>query len=354
MWRAYFASFILGMPSTNALIRRLEDDANFRQTCGFGETLPHRTTFNRFISRLDRYKDLVEACFASQVNRLATLLPGLGEKIAVDSTTVRSHSNPHRTSKLTKRVSDPQATWTAKTSPGSKVEKDWYWGYKFHLVVDATYGIPLYGYTTTASKHDGPELLRILDGAAEKLSWLNPRYVMADKGYESQANHEATLERGAVLVAPTRRKPRNALFEGVYTEKGVPTCLGMVPMEYVRSDPQRGHLYRCRPERCHLTGRKARRYCNQEVWEDRSDNLRLFGPIRQGSPEWKDLYGLRQSVERVFKSMKESRRLERHFIRGLHKISLHAAMSVLGFTATFLVNLMAGDAQPRWMVRKVA
>ncbi len=303
---------------------------------------------------MDRHTDLVEACFTSLTNRLATLLPSLGEKIAVDSTTVRSHSNPHRTSKLTKRVSDPQATWTAKTAPGSKVEKGWYCGYKFHLVVDATYGIPLYGYTTTASRPDAPELLKMLDGATGTLGWLSPRYVMADRGYESQANHKAVLERGAVLVAPTRRQPRNALFEGVYTEEGVPTCLGMVPMEYVGTDPQKGHLYRCRRKRCHLTGQKGRRYCNQEVWENRSDNLRLFGPIRRGSPERNDLYGLRQSVERVFKSMKESRRLERHFLRGLHKISLHAAMSALGYTATFLVNLMAGYAQPRWMVRKVA
>ena len=52
--------------------------------------------------------------------------------------------------------------------------------------------------------------------------------------------------------------------------------------------------------------------------------------------------------------MKESRRLERHFIRGLRKISLHAAMSDVGFAATFLVNLLAGEARPRWMVRKVA
>ena len=29
-------------------------------------------------------------------------------------------------------------------------------------------------------------------------------------------------------------------------------------------------------------------------------------------------------------------------------------MSTLGYSATFLVNLRAGEARPRWMVRKVA
>ena len=143
-------------------------------------------------------------------------------------------------------------------------------------------------------------------------------------------------------------------YAGVYTEKGVPTCLGLVPMEYVRSDSERGHLYRCRQEGCHLKARKGVRHCDYEIWENRSDNPRLFGPLRQKSPEWRALYWLRQSVERLFKTLKESRRLERHHIRGLRRVGLHVAMSALGFAATYLVNVLAGSARPRWMVRKVA
>ena len=125
-------------------------------------------------------------------------------------------------------------------------------------------------------------------------------------------------------------------------------------MVYERSAPKLGHLYRCRREGCHLLAKKGRRYCNQEFWVNRSDNLRLFGPIRKDSAEWKSLYSLRQSVERVFKSLKESRRLERHCFRGLRKVGLHAAMSVLGFAATLLVKLRAKEPNPAWMVRKVA
>ena len=178
--------------------------------------------------------------------------------------------------------------------------------------------------------------------------------MMADKGYDSRANHEAVVERGGLLIAPARRPSKTDLYEGIYTEKGVPTCMGMVEMEYVRSDPERGHLYRCRREGCHLKGRRGVRYCDDEIWENRSDNPRLFGPLRQKSPEWRALYRLRQSVERVFKSMKESRRLERHHVRGRRRVALHAAMSTLGFAATLLANLLAGEARPRWMVRKVA
>ena len=46
-------------------------------------------------------------------------------------------------------------------------------------------------------------------------------------------------------------------------------------------------------------------------------------------PEWQALYNKRVSVERVFSRLKETRRLERHCLRGLAKISLHAMLSVL-------------------------
>ena len=112
---AYFASFVMGMPHTNAMIRRLHSDPEVRRICGFGDSLPHRSTFNRFISRLADHRELVERCMDGVTEELAGRLPGFGETVAVDSTNVRTHSNPDRA-----LVSDPEASWTAKTAPRSK------------------------------------------------------------------------------------------------------------------------------------------------------------------------------------------------------------------------------------------
>ena len=91
------------------------------------------------------------------------------------------------------------------------------------------------------------------------------------------------------------------------------------------------------------------------MWEDPTRDLRLFGVIRRDGPEWKELYTQRQAIERVFKSMKESRRLERHCVRGLRQITLHAFMSALAFQVTALVRILAGESEwMRWQVRKVA
>ena len=351
-WRAYLASFLLNLPSTNALIRRLEDDSELRILCGFSADLPHRTTFNRFVSRLSHHRDLVEDCLRALTDRLATKLPGFGEKVAVDSTVVYTHSNPNR-----KVVSDPEASWTKKHSAKGKDGKDeWHFGYKCHLVADAAYGLPIVGFATTAKRGDSPELPRLLEKAEDSHRWFAPKYVMADdKGYDSIENHKTVLARNAIPIIAIRDMPKGKLREGIYTNDGTPTCMGEIPMKYVASDPERGHLYRCSDGGCRLKSRAGFSRCRYQFWEKRDDKPRVFGPVRRGSREWKALYKMRWSVERVFKSMKESRRLESHCVRGLRKVALHVAMSALAFQATALERMRSGDLDSiRWMVRKVA
>ena len=139
------------------------------------------------------------------------------------------------------------------------------------------------------------------------------------------------------LSSTIKQNPQNALFDGIYTKDGIPTCLGQVPMEYQGSDPVKGHLYRCRAGGCHLMdSRRGISYCQDEVWEDPRRDIRLFGVLRRDSPEWKSLYSKRQTIERTFKSMKQSRRLERHCTRGLRMVQLHALMSALAYQVTAL------------------
>ena len=353
LWRAYLTSFILNLPSTNALIRYLQSNREVRLLCGFKE-LPHRTTFNRFIKRLENHQGLIEQCLSALTDQIAGELSGFGEQVAIDSTVVRAYSNPNR-----KVISDPDASWTAKNSARAKGTdgKEWSFGYKYHAIADARYNIPLIGYTTTASASDTKELPVLLDLARQAHGWFAPGYVIADKGYDSRANHDAVIKSNSIPVIAIRRpnKKSGPLQEGIYTDDGTPTCMGIKPMQYVRSDPKQGHLYRCPPGGCHLKTRKGVLYCKDSHWENVTDNPRLFGPLRRDSKEWKTLYRKRQSIERVFKSLKQSRRLESHCIMGLSAISLHATMSVLSFQASVLVRIQAGETDSMcWMVKKVA
>ena len=71
--------------------------------------------------------------------------------------------------------------------------------------------------------------------------------------------------------------------------------------------------------------------------------------------EWEALYAKLQAIERTFKSLKQSRRLERHYIRGLRQVRLHCLMAVLAYQATVLAHVQADAiADMRWQVRRVA
>ncbi len=86
-----------------------------------------------------------------------------------------------------------------------------------------------------------------------------------------------------------------------------------------------------------------------------SDDYRLFCEIPRTTPEWQALYNKRVSVERVFSRLKQTRRLERHRLRGLAKISLHAVLSMLVLQADALAKVQADRlGELRACTRKVA
>ncbi|MCE2465362.1 MAG: transposase [Dehalococcoidia bacterium] len=363
MWRAYLASFILNLGNTNDLIRRLRDDYPLRELCGFGSLLPHRRTFNRFIQRLavPHHADMVEAIFTALTNKLKEFIPDLGQELAIDSTFVRSHCSPNSKTKRSGRTekSDPEASWTAKNSTQAKEDgKEWKHGYKVHMVADTKHEVPLAVKVTTASRNDSPELPDVVDQMLAQLPWLQPTALMADRGYDAYSIFDYLNNKDILPIIRIKQSPHGALKEGIYTKDGVPTCIGKIPMQYVRSEDGKGHLYRCAG--CHLKDSKVgmTTHCDTEVWEDPTRNLRLFGPphIRREGKEWKVLYAKRQGIERIFRSLKAVRRLERHCIRGLDQIRLHTLMSTLAFQATFLINKQAGlgAKEARWMIARVA
>ncbi len=301
-----------------------------------------------------RCRDVVERETRTLTREIAKLLPDFGEKIAVDATDVYVHSNPDRAA-----VPDPDAGWTAKTierpRPSSKrriVEKDWHFGYKYHAVVDATHGIPIAGFTTRANLNETITMPRLLE---ETLSDFSPRFVMADRGYDSQANHSVIIAKGAQPLIPMRaQRSKNEIEGDLHAPDGVLKCIGGERMTLVDSDEDKGRLYRCRADGCSLKSRKGVRYCDDVQW-DKPEVSRRYPSIPRDSKQWKSLYPLRQSVERLFKSLKQSRRLNAHCQRGLARVALHCAMSVLAFQTTALNTIQTGRLDLlRWQVEPVS
>ena len=355
MLRAVLSKFILGLRYNLVLLERLRASPKFRKVCGFPGRVPSESTLSRFTSRLVQHQRLIDDCMVKVVDSISEYLPGLGETVAIDSTTVESFSNPNR-----RVISDPQARWGVRHDARAREgDTAFVFGYKLHLLADANYGIPLSYQVTTANVNDSPTLPSLLKQAKRTFAWLHPGFVLADRGYDSSANHRAVVKQDAVPIIHIRKPTANdGLYGGIYTEKGSPTCMSKNAMEYVRTDPATGrHLFRCPEAGCPLKAKNsgAVLYCDSEVWEDPMDNLRVVGIVWRGSDEWDHHYAKRMSIERIFRSLKHSRGLEGHMVRGMAKIRLLASLSLLTYAATALARIRVGDIKHLRMMRvKVA
>ena len=352
LWRAYIAGYTLGLPTTNALVRRLQDDPALREVCGFtGGALPSRWTFNRFVSRLSHHADAVERVLAALTDRLHELLPDFGKGLALDASTVRSWSNPDKP-----RISDPEASWTGKAGRG-KNKTTWYWGYKLHLIVDAKYELPVTATVTTASPHDSTEFQPLLRKARELHAWLRPSYVTADAGYDGKRAYEFVVrEMQSVPIIKLRRTKRTE-YESpdIADEDGTPRCLGGQEMTFLGHTADGNLRYACPAGGCHLRAKREVVYCDATAEIDPTADLRRFALIPRKSPRWHELYSTRQSVERCFSRLKQHRALDSHCRRGLRKVRLHALMGLVTMQAAAVVRAERGEVgRVREVSRRVA
>ena len=275
LWRSCVAAFHLNLSSTNALKRRLQEDPALKTFCGFKGVLPHRTTFNRFVQRLSGHTKALASDFAQMTERLKECLPDLGDEVAIDATVVHAYGNP-------KKGSDPDASWTAKANHHIPDTKEWHYGYKLHLMVDSRYEVPLSMIVTTAKRNDTKELEPLVEQAEASFSWFKPHAASADKGYDSQTNHEFLYNRGTLPIIGIREKKSTPESLGIFTKDGIPTCLGNKPMVLAATDGNGRRLYRCPGRGCPLKTKRPGgvNYCDTEFWLDPRENLRLCGANR--------------------------------------------------------------------------
>ena len=147
MWRAVLVKYLLRLRYTRDLLRQLAASRELRELCGFKDTVPDESTFSRFFKRLTEHQGLVNKILTSAVKRIGSALdnlkekgalpvkaPRLGRIVAIDSTDIEAHANPKK-----KVVADPDAKWGVRTAKNKIDKKEYFFGYKMHLICDAYY-----------------------------------------------------------------------------------------------------------------------------------------------------------------------------------------------------------------------
>ena len=343
MWRAILLRYLLRLRYTRDLIAQLEASRLLRRLCGFRDEVPDEGTFSRFYKRLTAHQDLVNAAIvemAARVNAeieamqrdggIPENIPVPGRTVAIDSSDVRAHGSSFS-------KADPNATWGHRTSKVSIEDKELFYGYKLHAVCDAYYGTPLAWQVLPANMSDSPTLPGLMDSIAADHPDLPVRYAIGDRGYDALSNFKDLDRRKIFAVIGVRDMAQDKT--AVYTADGRPRCLSGEPMDYVRSERGKGHLFRCKAEGCHLKGDKPwlGRNCENEHYEGwDGELLRRIGRLPRASKRWARIYKQRTQVERMFGSLKRSRLLDTHWYLGIEKVRLHVGLSLLTYTATML------------------
>ena len=299
MLSAYVMQFALREPYANGFLDRLGGNERLLEICGLPRA-PSERAYSQFKKKLANHVDVLEHIIADvflecgiEIERLRAMglvpadKPPLGETLVMDSTDIEARARPGRKSRKTgeeKPSKDADARWGHRTAKNHRSSKggsgrggtskslqkqdtasgirkesndELFFGYSANIIVDANYGLPLYSMVRPANASDVVIMIPDLDACLALYRTLSPRYFLGDKGYDSLKNLMDLVSRGMMPIVAIRRPPKDKatgkrLYGGIYDEKGRPPCAGGLPMEYVETDPEKGHLSRCPPDACEL------------------------------------------------------------------------------------------------------
>ena len=344
MWATLIAGLINQCHTLAAAVRLLKRDKETRLVCGFSkDNLPGEDALSRFLKKLVKHAILFDEFIQDLVDKLRELLPGFGAKLALDSTDILAYANGYR-----KHPADTDARWGAKKKGsskdkakteagkvrGEKKEADvYYWfGYKLHLVIDALYELPLAFILTPANEADTTYLKPLLQKAGVDREKMRPEAVITDKGYDSQENNTYVYKDcKATPIIPIRER-KDIQLPDICNARGTPLCSCGLAMVYWGRDGN--YLkYRC-PYVLGKAECKSRFRCSSSPYGyvlklPITENIRRHPPVPRESKKWERLYKMRTAVERVNSRVKDILGLNNITVRGIAKVTLRSALSLL-------------------------
>ena len=337
MWAALIAGLINQCDTLAEVARLLKRDKETRLICGFSkDNLPGEDALGRFVAKLAKHTALFDEFIQDLVNKLRELLPGFGDKLAIDSTDIQAYADGNK-----KQPSDPDARWGAKKKgtaraedeKGKKKEDVYYWfGYKLHLVIDALYEIPLGFILTPANESDMTQMKPLLEKIGADHEKNRPVAVIADKGYDSRENNNFVYQDCKAAPIIPIREFKGAQLTDICNAKGTPLCSCGLEMVYWGKDGN--YLkYRC-PYALGKAECKSRFRCSSSPYGyvlklPIAEDVRRHPPVPRGSKKWVRLYKMRTAVERVNSRVKELLGLGKITLRGALKVTVRSALSLL-------------------------
>lgn len=369
MWNSLIASFIFDHDSIASLLRELNRNSQLRIICGFqphiysvltdrkdeyGKRIresryklaPTASAYTNFLNNLKECEDELREMFDTLVKYMYENLNGFGEIIAADGKAIQSYarriSEKNRGNRGEMDANWCQKNYTTTKPDGEKVVKTKKWfGFRLHLLSDATYELPIDYEVTKASNSEVKEIEKLLDNIKEKYpeKLEKCRYFLADKGYDSTELIERFSTEGTAPVIDIRN-----MWQGDETKQFKDTNIvydykGSV--YYITDSGEKIELI----YKGYDKSRDSQRYGFHPKYHDKrifriplKTDPRIFTKVARNSKKWKRLYKKRTSIERVNGRIDRDFQFEKHTIRGLKKMKMF-------LTVTFIIQLTLAKAK---------
>ncbi len=369
MWNSVLAGIVLQHETMEKLRRELSRNGQLREMCGFGDQVPPAWVYTRFLKRLMGHADRIERIFDELVRQIATVLPGFGEHLAIDSKAIPSFAKRWNKNAEEDGRRDSDADYGKKTYQGTREDGtawqkviSWF-GYKLHVIVDATYELPVAYTVTKASRSDVAEGRALVEDAIEASPALFERTktLAGDKGYDD-TKLITTLwdEHGIIPVIDIRNMWQDPdvtrQLEGkenvIYDHKGTVFCVcpetGKERMMCNGGfEKDRDTLKKLCPAKQMGITCKGQANCpiKQGIRIPLAIDRRVFTPIDRSSYKWKREYNKRTSVERLFSRLDVSFGFEVHTIRGMAKMRTRCSLALCVMLAMALGRIKENERE---------
>jgi len=368
MWNSFIASFVFEHETVEGLLRELRRNKQLRLMCGFEPkavkqkdgtvkiyVAPSASAYSKFLKNLRHCQKELNEMFTELVMYMYEHLEHFGEILMVDGKAIQSFGTKTSKNKKSGERGERDADWCKKqySASGPNGEsviktKKWF-GFRLHLIADATYELPVAFSVTKASNSEKTETQKLLDNM-EKMheEWLEKcKYFLGDKGYDSSKIIERLEEKGIHSIIDIR----NCWKDGEETHQYKDTQLvynykGNV--WYVEADGEKTELtYKGYDKSTDSLryGFKPQKHDARIFRIKCSEDRRIFTPVARSSHKWKRLYKRRTGVERINGRIDRDYRFERHSIRGLEKMTMFLTVTLIIYMTMAKAKVMAGQTE---------
>ena len=311
-------------------------------SCGFGFNVPSYSVLQRFIKNCDHV--ILEKLMQNQVLKCDELGLISTKNIAEDSTQIYAntcHNNAktfmsNKFSNDNPPSSDPDCHlgFHANSNALGETKGEYYWGYKEHVLLDATSGLPICTTTTGANVHDSKVTLDMLTKTHAFLSIAGCNFIgdMAFDSEEIYAEIKRTYQGKCFIPLNSRGKKSVNI-----NENGRPVCeCGLVMVKNGKRFKNNCHFQRytctCNSNRTAECPANKGKRC--DCYLPLETTLRLS--INRETLAFKRTYAKRTEVER-YNSRFKSLGTERAWVRNgksVKNMNLIAHISLLTVAIT--------------------